>query len=243
MNPNIATSLKTIADALNTQKAIQDFVRAFEAAMDALLKLKAENEQDRSDLRKMTDAALTQIKDAISRIRNGSDYVLTTSDKEEIADLITVPIVEKETIVKEQPIVRETIREIPNKDSAEDIRNKLELLEGPERLSISAIHNLAEELQALKKTKSAPTVVQGGIIGRSLIRDVDLSSQLNGSTKTFNIEAVFSIITVDLSSFPHALRKNVDYSYTPTSITFSDEIDAAASLAAGQTCILTVVSA
>lgn len=83
----------------------------------------------------------------------------------------------------------------------------------------------------------------GAIAGRDLFKDIDLSDQLDGSTKTFQIQAIWNIVSVDLSSFPYALRKGVDYTYTPTSITFTDEINAATSLAEGQTCVLTVVTA
>lgn len=121
-------------------------------------------------------------------------------------------------------------------DSAQQVRDKLESLEGDERLDKSAVKGLEEELEKLKKK---PVAV--GITGRDLFGDIDLSSQLDGVTTTFNIHAVWSIISVDLSSFPHALRKNIDYTYTPTTITFTNQIDPATSLAAGQTCILTVV--
>ena len=124
----------------------------------------------------------------------------------------------------------------------EKIRDGLELLQNEERLDMKAIKGLLETLEKLEKKK----VVYGGgggVVGRDLIKEIDISSQLDGVTKTFNIQGVWNIITVDLSSFPHALRKTMDYTWTSTSITFTDQIDAASSLAVGQTCILTVVSA
>lgn len=123
----------------------------------------------------------------------------------------------------------------------EVFRDGLELLEGGERLKIEAIKDLREELDELKKR---PIAFQGGgIVGRDIIQDIDISDDLDGVTKTFNIQAVWRIISVDLSSFPYgSLRKNIDYTWTPTSITFTDEIDAATQLAEGQSCILTVVT-
>ena len=124
----------------------------------------------------------------------------------------------------------------------EKVRDGLELLQNEERLDMKAIKGLLETLEKLEKKK----VVYGGgggVVGRDLIKEIDISSQLDGVTKTFNIQGVWNIITVDLSSFPHALRKTMDYTWTSTSITFTDQIDAASSLAVGQTCILTVVSA
>lgn len=128
-------------------------------------------------------------------------------------------------------------------DFSEDIRNKLELLDGDERLKIDAIKDLREELTKLRKEASTKVIGGGGtVIGRDFIKDIDLSSQLDGVTKTFNLPAVWNIIAVYGSSFPHALRKTVDWTWTPTSITFTDEIDAGSTLQSGQTLILTVVS-
>lgn len=122
----------------------------------------------------------------------------------------------------------------------EQIRDYLELLQGDERLKIEAIDNLREELDELKKRPTGG--VQGGIIGRNLIKNIDISSQLDGSTKTFNIHSIWSIISVHASSSPWALRPTIDYTHTTNSITFTDQIDAPTTLAAGQTIILTVVS-
>jgi hypothetical protein len=60
---------------------------------------------------------------------DGKDYVLTDADKKQIASEITVPIVEKviertETIIKETPIIKTEIREVPVVDE-----KKLKLLE------------------------------------------------------------------------------------------------------------------
>jgi len=109
---------------------------------------------------------------------------------------------------------------------------------------VESLNLLQKEVEELKKRKSG--VSRRGMFGlgvRELVQDIDISPQLNGVTKTFNIPAIYKIITVDLSSFPNALRKNIDYTYTGTTITFTDEIDAASSLAAGQTAILTVINA
>lgn len=116
-------------------------------------------------------------------------------------------------------------------DITKDVMNK----------TYAEMEELRNEIEDLKKEKRT-TIINGGVIGRDLIKDLDISSQLDGATKTFNIQAVWNIISVDLSSFPYgSLRKNVDYTWTPTSITFTDQIDAPTQLATGQSCILTVV--
>lgn len=82
----------------------------------------------------------------------GDAYTLTKEDKEEIASTIKVPVVEKiiekTEVIKERPVVTEItkitneIKEVAVSDTAEDIRNKLELLTDEERLDASAIKNL-----------------------------------------------------------------------------------------------------
>lgn len=94
-----------------------------------------------------------------------------------------------------------------------------------------------------KYIKKSGQIINAGIIGRDIVKDLDISNQLDGITKTFNIQAVWNIISVDLSSFPYgSLRKNTDYTWTPTSITFTSQIDASTQLQAGQSCVLTIVS-
>lgn len=126
----------------------------------------------------------------------------------------------------------------------ERIRDSLELLQDDERLDKSAIKGLESELEAIKEANKAPSGAGHSIVGRDIIIDIDISTQLDGVTKTFNLQAIYNIVSVDLSSYPYgSLRKNIDYTYTPTSITFTSEIAAATQLSAGQRCILTVVQA
>lgn len=123
------------------------------------------------------------------------------------------------------------------------VRDGLELLPEGEKLKIDAIQDLRKELDEVKKRQSQINV--GGIsqaAARDLVKDIDLSSQLDGVTKTFNIQGVWNVISVSLDSFPYgALRKNIDFTWTPTSVTFTSTIDAATQLASGQKCILTVI--
>lgn|SRR3990167_4030328 len=153
----------------------------------------------------------------------------------EVVSLIPTPKDGKDA--DEIEIIKKIETDLPKLGEA--MRDGLEFLGDDDRLKIEAVKDLREELDELKKKK---TQISGGIIGRDFIKDIDISGQLDGVTKTFNIQAVWNIISVHLSSFPYALRKTTDFTYTPTSITFTSQIDAASSLAEGQTCVLTVVS-
>lgn len=134
----------------------------------------------------------------------------------------------------------------PVEVTGEEIVQKInELRTDKDELKIDKSHikGIAELEAEIRILKSRQGGSNPSIAGRDLFQDIDLSSQLDGVTKTFNLPAVWNIISVNLSSFPFgALRKGVDFTYTPTSITFTSEIDAATQLSAGQSCILTVVN-
>ena len=92
-------------------------------------------------------------------------------------------------------------------DTPQQILSKVESLPEGERWKIEDVNNLRKELDELRKKISlgGGTFIGGGTMGRDLIKDIDLSASLDGVTKTFNIQAVWNIITVDLSSFPNTL--------------------------------------
>ena len=148
----------------------------------------------------------------------------------------------------EEKIVKNILSKIPEpaKETAEVIREKLESLKGEDRLDKEAIRGLEEELNALKEelVKEKRFVGGGGgsVNARGLIKALDISSSLDGITATFNIQAVWKVIDIKLSSKP-VLRETIDWTWTPTSVTFTSEINASTDLAAGQSCILIIAEA
>lgn len=134
------------------------------------------------------------------------------------------------------------IEKLPELETAEEIRNKLEELEGDERLDKSAIKGLKEDFERLEK-QIVSSSGGGALGGRDIIKTYDLSSQLDGATKTFNIPANYLILDVRSSSFPYAFRYGVDWTNTNTTITFTSEITASGTLATGQTLYIIYVAA
>lgn len=125
-------------------------------------------------------------------------------------------------------------------DDPNQIRDKLETLEGDERLDASAIKGLE------KYDKDIEILKQGRPIfgpGKTKIIQVDLSSQLNGTTKTFSIGfSHFGIVGVYGSSSPFIFRPTVDYIESGINIVFDvTNVDASISLASGQTLIVKVL--
>ncbi|RJQ33904.1 hypothetical protein C4568_03825 [Candidatus Parcubacteria bacterium] len=118
--------------------------------------------------------------------------------------------------------------------TGEDIRDQLESLKGEERLDKSAIKGLDEELAEIRKTKSGSSG-PSGITGKDVIQKYDLSPYLDGVTKTFAIPGNWTVLDVSGTSSPYQFRRLVDYTFTNQAITFTDQVDAAGSLAEGQT--------
>ncbi|MEK6879741.1 MAG: hypothetical protein AABY22_09050, partial [Nanoarchaeota archaeon] len=114
-------------------------------------------------------------------------------------------------------------------------------LEDEDRLKISAVKNLEEELDKLRKQKSiSPIYVGGGSAsGGHIVKAHDLSASLNGSLKTFSLPAFWRVISVSLSSLT-PLRENVDFTVNGSNftLTFTSEVDESTLLAVGQSCLV-----
>lgn len=145
-------------------------------------------------------------------------------------------------VLKKDSAFMESIKGQPGdiKDLApEEIRNSLELIKDEEeKLKISAIGYLRQELDELRKlvSKNTQTFVGGG--GKGKVKSYDLSTSLNGVTKTFNLPAMWSVVSIHSTSSPIVFRPITDYTFTPTSVTFTSEINAATTLASGQSVIV-----
>lgn len=123
-------------------------------------------------------------------------------------------------------------------DTAEEIRNKLELLQDDERLDKSAIKGLQEELDRILKIAESKTVIMGGGgVGKQNVYYYDLTNQLNGVTTVFNLPAFARILKVETFSGA-VLRPLVDWTADANAYTLTFAIDAATYLATGQTCLV-----
>ena len=158
---------------------------------------------------------------------DGCDYVLTESDKKEIAKSIKVPVVEKiiekTEVIRETPIVTNEIKEVAKYEDAESLRDKLETLKDENRLDASAIKNLPEFIESDKRIgfgsmiKEAPKdnkyyarknrewaeVVTGGgtwgSITGTLSNQTDLQNALNAKQDTITTGTTAQYSRGDLS--------------------------------------------
>lgn len=129
-----------------------------------------------------------------------------------------------EPVIIPAPIVN-VKAEVVAKDNPE-IQNKLD--------------ELQKEIDLLKVKKDKPLTIYGP--GKTRIILIDLSSQLDGVTKTFALGTHFGIISVNGSSAPFgAFRPTVDYNESGRNIVFTSNVDASISLAQGQSLIVKVL--
>jgi len=136
--------------------------------------------------------------------------------------------------VPEAPKVEDIINQLPS--SGERFRDGLELLEGDKRTKMSAIQGLRTRLRELKESISAVrrSRAMGGT-PHNLVQVEDLSSQLDGSTKTFNIPTARHIALVITSQFPFVLRPTIDFTLGRGQISFTSQLSA---FETGQTCLV-----
>lgn len=258
-----------IMDMLEESLTKEEFTQAFETVLKLVSDLKKSNEAEFSSIHKVmtsfadklkndTNFDLSDMRRNIMEHRKGeldrmlSEHSMKMSEVDEkMKSIRDGKDADEEAMIEniKTVVIPQIAEEVKNKVEKDlpqlgfPIRDGLELIkEEKDKLSIEAIKDLRKELDSLRKlTKS--NVIGGGMIGRDFIKDYDLSSQLDGVTKTFNIPAVWNIVSVALESYPYgALRKNIDYTYTPQTITFTDTIDASTQLASGQACVLTIVT-
>lgn len=122
-------------------------------------------------------------------------------------------------------------------DTGEHIVDKINALEIKPDLQIGKEHikGLEEWEKSIEsRISNSPRTIVGPRNGNS-VQYYDISSELDGSTKSFNIPTNRRVLQVIGSSFPFNFRPLIDYTVDGRTLTFSSEIDEATSLASGQT--------
>jgi len=102
----------------------------------------------------------------------GDAYILTNQDKKDIAERIKVPVVEKiiekTEMIREQPIITNEIKEVAVTETPEQIRDKLGALQENERLDISAVKGVQEEIE--KTRRIIQNIPRGGGGGQQKVQ-------------------------------------------------------------------------
>ena len=169
--------------------------------------------------------------DLVNELQSIKDNLPAEVDLTDLTDKILV----LETLTQE---IKSSIKDI----TPIELRDKLEsITEEKEKLSITAIKDLRKELDELRQMKSKPVFVGGGSSSGGRISMIyDLSPYLDGATKTFSLPSFWRVTGVLAGSAPIALRPTVDYTTDAgaMTITFTSQIEASTTLAAGQTVLV-----
>lgn len=263
MPPEALQKLKEKLTAIDEAVTIEELKKAVEAMLQFSVKLQTKTE---TELKTIAES----VKTAISRIETlASDQ--TTEAKKELQDscdsMMSDMRFQCEAMISEaqakidgvkdgkdgmdadeEKIITEVLARIPEdpEETPEEVRDLLETIEvEDEKLKISAIGHLEEELKKVRKqiAELSSRPMGGGIATRDIVRSMDISAQLDGVTKTFQTSAMYRVIAILMSSTPAAaVRENIDFTWTDTSVTFTAQVDASTSLAAGQSVIILYTS-
>lgn len=252
-----ALELKKMLSTLDPDRLTrEDFVAAFERVVDFLkrqeqqyqtllsdmLSAKSRMEQKLAQDTHATAKDLTQeVSSALKALTQRIDTRLHSlkdgkdghnADEHAIFEKVMATIV----LPEQKPLVSE---------SPQEIRDKLELLQGEERLDVSAIRGLEEKIEKVRGENKTTLVPIGGPSAGKIVKYHDLSASLNGSTTTFALPAFYRVVSVHSSSFPFILRPTTDYTVDGSTmqITFTSEIDPATTLASGQSLIIVYAEA
>jgi len=158
------------------------------------------------------EVGMNFIHDKVGRIKEGKDgsdgLDGSTPTREELTNLIS-------------PLIPEAIA--PKEETAEEHRDKLEELEGEERLDKDAIKGLEDMFEELNSKLNRVAEVRSGPNANAIQSD-DLTSQLDGENRTFNVSRHRIPLALRGSQFPFEYRFTVDYTTANKTLILTDEV-------------------
>lgn len=185
----------------------EQFVRAFEQVTKFVMDIRSANEKERATmekafvtLAKSLETEAVNTKSSLSGASESAKRELTAtlnSAIKELRDIVDAKLMEvtngndgkdadEERIIAEVSQKLATI--IPPKQTPEEIRDGLETLRGEERLDVSAIKNLQETLDEIRKMKASGGRMTG-MRKIPIVKRYRLTDQCNGVLKSFTLPA------------------------------------------------------
>lgn len=224
----VARQLFELEDRLeSTLEGVRDEIGLIRTTLAPSLKDVLDQIKGRDGETPTDERLVSLIKPLIPVVKDGKDYVLTDKDRRAIANAIKVPVVEKVVerteVVRELPTVtevtKEVVREVAVSDTAAQVRDKLESLEGEDRIDAKAVKNLPQA------TKEVIRMMGGGNVevfdGNAKVG----SSQrikFTGATVTNAADGAISVaigaITASASEAPDGSRTSFTFSRRPAAI-------------------------
>ena len=224
---------------------VQEMMSGFQRVLtQAIRDLKLELREHKAGYDSKSERVQTKVSELISEIRSLEKKINTSNEQALLQQIFSVSK-KIDTLASD---IRKTEGKIPKvPDHSNNFRNIERSLK--EKLTrndvLDMLNGFTEKFDYIKELEKKfgkeTKIISGSIVGRDIIKHYDLTQYLDGVTKTFNIPANWTIISISTSSFPHALRPLIDYTWTQQTLTFTDQISADTTLAIGQTVIITYV--
>lgn len=217
----------------------EDFVKAFETAIELFKRLEKQNIKE---IKQLTE----RFNDVSKQLKDGNSLDLSDIRKE-----VSIAL---DKALKDQSVgmnlIRDKVRELKSGDDGLDAdenvivdrvlaqiklpEQKEILLDSPEELKIKITPMVEELLKELKddleeKISSIPRggkIITGRYVNTPMVDD--FSGDTNGSKKTFTLsKAPKTITTMKVwgSDFPTILRPTTDFTISGKTLTLTDEID------------------
>lgn len=149
--------LEGFRDSISTKAQLEEFVETFKVVIGIFNQLKTENESERAEMNKWMANTSNVIQKRLKELKNGPpgrtpmkgiDYFDgKPGEPGESAneERITRTVLERIQLPEQKEIIL---------DGPDEIRNKLELLQGEERIHISAIHGLDDYEEIIKRREN-----------------------------------------------------------------------------------------
>lgn len=170
----------------------------------------------------------------------GKDFVVPTEDSiaKRAVKLMPQPQAQK---IDENSLISRVIKQVPQqkikKETPEETALRLNTLK--EALTIDVIKGLEERLREIGDD-ARKRVSHGGSGGGDTIRVRNLTSQVDGSTKTFSLDRVNDVLQVNSTQWPRLFDPDKDYIWDSEKqqLRFTGEV---AAIKSGQTLTVLVV--
>ena len=222
---------------LDTFSTKEEFIEAFKAAMKQILTLEkklVEKLNNDSDVLK-TDFGNTR------KIEKG-DFDKLTSETQKITDKLfkeqadnlnflqdKVRSLKNGKDADEEVIVGKVLKNLPEPKilTAKEMRDALETLLGEDELKLTTIDSLKKEMENLKQ--NVQNIGQRRLVGgtpHNMTHVKDLTSQCDGTNKTFYVDSYKKPLLLLCPDFPTIYRPNTDYTLANKTLTLTSEVDA-----------------
>ena len=237
-----------LAKLINDSFTKEEFLSAYEKVVQLVLALKEQNKKEIESFRKEYEEAKqmydhqriindlskkldSYLAETTALVRSRIDTIRDGKDGEDGKDADEDAIAEKVKQSIKIPTIEEIENDLPK--LGDRIRDGLELLQGDNRLNKNAIKGLEEMEKNFDEKLSRIPRGRMGMRKMPIVKRYNLSSQTDGSTKTFSLPVdTTDVLGVWSSQFPITYNPLTDWTFAGRTLTLTGEVEAPAT---GQT--------